>query len=136
MPQEEILDGKEKEIVQVGVVVKDLEKTVEYLTSLGLGPFSIRTVTHPSATVHGEKAFYEVRLAKSQQGPVELELIDRERRMIERRIKAARFPAVKTPIHMRMSMPGFRFSGNSVVSETGWSPSGSISRRITKMNPG
>jgi DNA replication protein DnaC len=26
---------------------------------------------------------------------VELELIDRERRMIERRIKAARFPAVK-----------------------------------------
>jgi methylmalonyl-CoA/ethylmalonyl-CoA epimerase len=76
MPQEEILNGKEKEIVQVGVVVKDLEKTVEYLTSLGLGPFSIRTVTHPSATVHGEKAFYEVRLAKSQQGPVELELIE------------------------------------------------------------
>lgn len=27
---------------------------------------------------------------------VELELIDRERRMIERRIKAARFPAVKS----------------------------------------
>ena len=27
---------------------------------------------------------------------IELELIDRERRMIERRIKAARFPAVKS----------------------------------------
>jgi len=27
---------------------------------------------------------------------VELELIDRERRMVERRIKAARFPAVKS----------------------------------------
>jgi catechol 2,3-dioxygenase-like lactoylglutathione lyase family enzyme len=79
MPQEEVLEGKEKEIVQVGVVVKDLEKTVEYLTALGLGPFSIRTVTHPSATVHGEKVFYEVRLAKSQQGPVELELIENQK---------------------------------------------------------
>lgn len=76
MPQGEVLEEKEKEIVQVGVVVKDLDKTVEYLTSLGLGPFSIRTVTHPSATVHGEKVFYQVRLAKSQQGAGELELIE------------------------------------------------------------
>ena len=60
----------------MGVVVKDLDKTVEYLTSLGMGPFKISTVTHPSATVHGEKVFYEVKLAKSQQGPVELELIE------------------------------------------------------------
>lgn len=70
------LEGTETEIVQVGVVVKDLDKTVEYLTSLGMGPFKISTVTHPSATVHGEKIFYQVRLAKSQQGPVELELIE------------------------------------------------------------
>ena len=28
---------------------------------------------------------------------IELEMIDRERRMIERRIKAAKFPAVKSP---------------------------------------
>ena len=76
MAKEKVLEGRETEIVQVGVVVKDLEKTIEYLTSLGMGPFTIRTVTHPSATVHGEKVFYEVRLAKSQQGPVELELIE------------------------------------------------------------
>jgi methylmalonyl-CoA/ethylmalonyl-CoA epimerase len=76
MVEEKPLEGTETEIVQVGVVVKDLDKTVEYLTSLGMGPFKINTVTHPSATVHGEKVFYEVRLAKSQQGPVELELIE------------------------------------------------------------
>ena len=76
MAEGKALEGTETEIVQVGVVVKDLDKTVEYLTSLGMGPFKISTVTHPSATVHGEKVFYEVRLAKSQQGPVELELIE------------------------------------------------------------
>jgi methylmalonyl-CoA/ethylmalonyl-CoA epimerase len=76
MAEEKVLQGTETEIVQVGVVVKDLDKTIDYLTSLGLGPFKISTITHPSATVHGEKAFYEVRLGKSQQGPVELELIE------------------------------------------------------------
>ncbi len=76
MVEGKVLEGTETEIVQVGVVVKDLEKTVEYLSSLGMGPFKFRTVTHPSATLHGEKVFYEVRLAKSQQGPVELELIE------------------------------------------------------------
>ena len=76
MPEKKILEGAETEIRQVGVVVRDLDKTVEYLTSLGLGPFIIRTVTHPSATVHGEKVFYQVRLAKSQQGSIELELIE------------------------------------------------------------
>ena len=76
MPEDKLLEGKETEIAQVGVVVKNLEKTIEYLTSLGLGPFKISTVTHPAATVHGKKEFYQVRLAKSQQGPVELELIE------------------------------------------------------------
>ena len=33
---------------------------------------------------------------------VELEMIDRERRMIERRIKAAKFPAVKKPRQLRL----------------------------------
>ena len=32
----------------------------------------------------------------------ELELIDRHRRMVERRIRAARFPAVKSPGHLRL----------------------------------
>ena len=32
----------------------------------------------------------------------ELELIDRHQRMVERRIRAARFPAVKKPGHLRL----------------------------------
>jgi methylmalonyl-CoA/ethylmalonyl-CoA epimerase len=76
MPETSVLEGEETVIHQVGVVVKDLDKTVEFLTTLGLGPFTIRTATHPAATVKGEKTSYEVRLALSQQGPVQLELIE------------------------------------------------------------
>ncbi len=76
MPENKVLEGKETEICQVGVVVKNLDKTIEYLTALGLGPFTIRNVTHPSAIVHGEKVFYQVRIALSQQGAVQLELIE------------------------------------------------------------
>ena len=76
MSEDKVLEGKETEICQVGVVVKDLDKTIEYLTSLGLGPFVIRDVTHPHATVHGKTVFYRVRLALAQQGPVQLELIE------------------------------------------------------------
>ena len=32
----------------------------------------------------------------------ELELIDRNQRMVERRVRAARFPAVKEPGHLRL----------------------------------
>ncbi len=70
------LEGTETHIVQVGVVVKDLDKTVEFLSALGLGPFRITTADHPSATVHGKKVSYKVRLAFSQLGPVQLELIE------------------------------------------------------------
>jgi len=76
MPKNKVLEGAEAEICQVGVVVKDLDRTIEYLSSLGLGPFSVRTSTHPAAIVHGKKAFYQLRIAHSQQGPVQLELIE------------------------------------------------------------
>jgi len=76
MAESKVLEGMEAEICQVGVVVKNLEKTVEYLSSLGLGPFTIRTATHPSAMVRGKKAFYQVRIAMVKQGAVQLELIE------------------------------------------------------------
>jgi methylmalonyl-CoA/ethylmalonyl-CoA epimerase len=76
MPEQKVLQGDEAQICQVGVVVKDLDKTIEFLTSLGLGPFVVRNVTHPHATVHGKTVFYQVRLALAQQGPVQLELIE------------------------------------------------------------
>lgn len=70
------LEGKETHIAQVGVVVRDLNLTVKFLSALGLGPFKIRTAEHPSATVHGERVSYQVRLALSRRGPVQLELIE------------------------------------------------------------
>lgn len=73
---EPVLQGQENHILQVGVIVKDLDQTVKFLTGLGLGPFTIRTVDHPSATVRGQQVSYQVRLAFSQLGPVELELIE------------------------------------------------------------
>jgi len=71
-----VLEGAEKQILQVGVVVKDLDQTVKFLTALGLGPFTIQTIDHPSATVRGKQVSYQVRLAFSQLGPVQLELIE------------------------------------------------------------
>jgi catechol 2,3-dioxygenase-like lactoylglutathione lyase family enzyme len=76
MSDEPVLAGTETEIHQVGVVVRDLEKTVAFLTALGLGPFVRRTAHHPAATVRGRKSSYEVRLALAQQGAVQLELIE------------------------------------------------------------
>ena len=76
MSQNNVLEGMETHISHIGVVVKDLDKTVEYFTSLGLGPFSFQNVTRPSSTVHGKERSYGVRMAVSQQGPVELELIE------------------------------------------------------------
>ena len=76
MSEGKLLEGKETAIFEVGVVVKDLDKTIEYLTSLGLGPFRIRMSTHPSGLVHGKKTYYKVRVAMSQQGPVQLQLIE------------------------------------------------------------
>ena len=76
MPENKVLQGEETQICQVGVVVKDLDKTVDFLTSLGLGPFVVRNVTHPHASVHGKTRFYQVRLALAQPGPVQLELIE------------------------------------------------------------
>ena len=76
VPEEKMLEGKEAAIFEVGVVVKDLDKTIEYLASLGLGPFRIRMSTHPSGLVHGKKTYYKVRVAMSQQGPVQLQLIE------------------------------------------------------------
>ena len=76
MAENTVLEGAEAEICQVGVVVKDLDRTIEHLTALGLGPFTVRTVDHPAARVRGKKVSYQVRLGMSQQGPVQLELIE------------------------------------------------------------
>ena len=70
-------DSKPLEIVQVGIVVKDLEKTIRQLASLwNVGPFRFLEVDLPDAIFHGKETHLRAKLAFAQVGPVELELIE------------------------------------------------------------
>jgi methylmalonyl-CoA/ethylmalonyl-CoA epimerase len=73
---DKVLKGSEANIHQIGIVVKDLDKTISFFTAIGLGPFIIRNAKHPAATVKGKKESYEVRIAVCQQGPLQFELIE------------------------------------------------------------
>ena len=73
---EKVLTQQEAEIIQVGVIVKDVSKTIDFLGQLGLGPFQTVAASHPAATVRGNKAAYSVLTAGVQLGAVQLELIE------------------------------------------------------------
>jgi catechol 2,3-dioxygenase-like lactoylglutathione lyase family enzyme len=66
------------ELGQVGIVVRDLEKTVRYYTeALGLGPFRFaldRTI--PDTTYRGKSSSLRLKQAWTLVGSVELELIE------------------------------------------------------------
>ncbi len=76
MPENKVLEEKETHALQVGVVVRDLDKTIEFLTSLGFGPFTTREAFHHRATLRGKTVSYQVRLGFAQLGPLQLELIE------------------------------------------------------------
>ena len=67
-------------LFQVGVVVRDLYKAIERLSSLGLGPFSDPTISLPP--IIGEQLFRgkplkaEVKLLSTKIGEIELELFE------------------------------------------------------------
>ena len=42
-------------LVQVGVVVKDMDKTIEQLTALGMGPFETRAIPPDAEEWFGNK---------------------------------------------------------------------------------
>jgi methylmalonyl-CoA/ethylmalonyl-CoA epimerase len=73
---EPAVSGEETSFVQVAVLVNDVDRAVELLTAIGLGPFRVTTGVHPAADVRGKTVPYEVKLAFSQQGPLQLELIE------------------------------------------------------------
>jgi Glyoxalase/Bleomycin resistance protein/Dioxygenase superfamily len=64
------------ELIQVGVVVKDVEKTIERLTSLGFGPFEPK-IFPPDAKqwFRGEPMDAKFKIFATRMGPVEFELI-------------------------------------------------------------
>jgi catechol 2,3-dioxygenase-like lactoylglutathione lyase family enzyme len=67
------------DVLQVGLVVRDLRKATEgYWTLLGIGPWKVYTYAPPAlrhATVRGVRADYSMRIACAQAGPTQLELI-------------------------------------------------------------
>ena len=71
-----------KEVVQIGVVVRDLDKSIRVLSEVfGIGPFSRFDDWPPSDRsdyelyYFGEPAAFTARMAFAALGPVELELI-------------------------------------------------------------
>ncbi len=63
-------------LCQIGVVVKDLDKTMEYYTStFGIGPWRVIGVERKEVLVHEQKSSYKARIAFASLGPVEIELI-------------------------------------------------------------
>jgi len=68
-----------KEINQVCVVVKDLQKSMEYYWStFGIGPFTIYTYEPPYVTdmkIRGKPKDYRMKIAFAKMGAIQLELI-------------------------------------------------------------
>lgn len=71
--------GELKRAVQVGIIVKDVDRSVRLLTELfGIGPFRIIEFPNRPGSqffFHGKEEPIRTRLAFTQVGPLELELI-------------------------------------------------------------
>jgi methylmalonyl-CoA/ethylmalonyl-CoA epimerase len=67
-----------KQLFQIGVVVRDMDKAVERFTQLGLGPFESFTPPSDAITYFRGKrvnAAQSLRIMKTQMGNIELELL-------------------------------------------------------------
>ena len=63
-------------IMQVGVVVRDVEKTIQQLSSLGIGPFEPKTLPpERKEWFRGKPMYAEFNIHAARIGDVELELI-------------------------------------------------------------
>lgn len=69
-----------EEITQIGIVVKNLQKAMEnYWKTLGIGPWKIFTFKPPAfkePMIRGEKVDYTMKIAVSQIGAMQIELIE------------------------------------------------------------
>lgn len=63
-------------VVQIGIVVEDVNKSIDYYTStFGWGPFSVHDIEMKGATYRGKKCDCKLRIAFYRPGSVEIELI-------------------------------------------------------------
>ncbi len=63
-------------VMQIGIVVRDVDKTIERLTSLGMGPFEEMTLPPDRVEWFRDKRMYaDFKICKTMIGDVEIELI-------------------------------------------------------------
>jgi len=63
-------------VSQVGIVVRDIERTAEYYTStFGIGPFSIIDVDMEGVILRGKPISTKIKAAFAQSGPLQIEFI-------------------------------------------------------------
>ena len=65
-----------KEIVQVGIVVRDVREAAEKLEKLiGIGPFEILDPEYRDLTFHGKVGRFKMRLGLARAGSIQVELM-------------------------------------------------------------
>jgi len=70
------MSARGKEVVQVGVIVEDVEKTARKLEELiGIGPFEILEPDYRDLTFRGKVGKFKMKLALAKAGPVQIELM-------------------------------------------------------------
>jgi methylmalonyl-CoA/ethylmalonyl-CoA epimerase len=63
-------------LIQIGVVVRDMDKAIEHLTSLGIGPFQPKIIPpNTKEWFHGEPLNAKLDIKSTMLGDIELELI-------------------------------------------------------------
>lgn len=63
-------------VEQIGIVVKDMDRAIEYYTStFGWGPFNVQELEMKGATYRGQQCDCRLKLAFAHSGPIEIELI-------------------------------------------------------------
>ena len=64
-------------LTQLGIVVKDVDKAVEYYSSVfGIGPWRIIVADGKENLIRGKKMDIKVKIAFAQHGPIEFEFIE------------------------------------------------------------
>jgi len=65
-----------KEIVQVGILVRDVSEAAKKLEKLiGIGPFEILEPDYRDLTYRGKSGKFKVRIALARAGPIQIELM-------------------------------------------------------------
>ena len=64
------------EIIQVGILVRDVEETARKLEKLiGIGPFQILEPEYRDLTFRGKPARFKIRIGLAKAGPIQVELM-------------------------------------------------------------